>query len=328
MAEITHEISLDNFHHQVNWALTNYTPHHLDATQFQNVVIGGLGGSGIGGRIARLALINSFPVPVEVFSEYSLPAYANKKTLVILCSYSGNTEETLGMFADATKRGCKIICLASGGKIMTLAEPDDIPCYRIETGYQPRMALGYSLSTLLLILGELAGIEVKNELANTAAILTQNTGLKEEAEAIVSFFEKSISNKFVVVCDTAFEAIAVRFCQQIQENAKEEAFITVLPEANHNVIESYHHQHDTNFILLNSGTNERTNLRFQFLSTLLEEKGNKVFTMEVKPLGIQRIFEIIHVLDWVSIYASNKLGANNMRVDIIMRLKGFLDSVK
>ena len=50
--------------------------------------------------------------------------------------------------------------------------------------------------------------------------------------------------------------------------------------------------------------------------------------MEVKPLGIQRIFEIIHILDWVSIYASNKLGANNMRVDIIMRLKGFLDSVK
>ena len=328
MSEITHEISLDNFHHQINWALQNYCPHGLKSEQFNQVVIGGLGGSGIGGRIARLALIKNFPIPVEVFSAYDLPGYANPKTLVILCSYSGNTEETLAMYAEAKNKGCKMICLASGGKIMQQAQQDQVPCYIIETGYQPRMALGYSLSTLLLMLSELSGKNVADELKSTANMLLNNNNLKEEARTITNLFSQTINHKFVVVCDPEFEAVAVRFCQQIQENAKGESFVTVLPEANHNVIESYQEQHDTNFILLNSGNNARTNLRFQFLNTVLTEKNNLMFAFPESGSGIQRLFEVIHILDWVSIYASDLRKTNNMRVDIIMRLKGFLDSVQ
>ncbi|MFM7765557.1 MAG: SIS domain-containing protein [Sphingomonadales bacterium] len=328
MSEITHEISLDNFHHQINWALQNYCAHALKAEQFNQVVIGGLGGSGIGGRIARLAMIDNFPIPVEVFSAYNLPAYANNKTLVILCSYSGNTEETLAMYSEARSKGCKMICLASGGKIMQQAQQDQVPCYLIETGYQPRMALGYSLTTLLLILSELAGRPVSDELKSTADMLLDNSGLKQEAQKIIDLFSQTINHKFVVVCDPDFEAVAVRFCQQIQENAKGESFVTVLPEANHNAIESYQEHHDTNFILLNSGNNARTNLRFQFLTSVLKEKNNLLYAFSESGSGIKRLFEIIHILDWVSIYASNLRKANNMRVDIIMRLKGFLDSVQ
>jgi glucose/mannose-6-phosphate isomerase len=328
MSEITHEISLENFHHQINWAINNYCPHGLKSSNFNNVIIGGLGGSGIGGRIAKLALINQFPVPIEVFSAYNLPAYASQKTLVILCSYSGNTEETLAMYEEAKQKGCSMICIASGGKIMQQAQNDNIPCYLIETGYQPRMALGYSLTTLLLILSELAGTDSKNELSKTADSLKQNEALKLEARKISNFFSTSINEKFVVVCDPAFEAVAIRFCQQIQENAKGESFVTVLPEANHNVIESYHEPHKTNFIMINSGDNSRTNLRFQFLKTVLEEQSNHIYSFAESGAGIQRLFEIIHVLDWVSIYASNMRSANNMRVDIIMRLKGFLDTSK
>ncbi|NBP04740.1 MAG: SIS domain-containing protein [Bacteroidetes bacterium] len=328
MSEITHEISLDNFHHQINWVLKNYCPHGLKSTAFNQVVIGGLGGSGIGGRIARLAMISKFPIPVEVFSSYELPGYADSKTLVILCSYSGNTEETLAMYAEAKSKGCRMICMASSGKIMQQAQQDQIPCYLIETGYQPRMTLGYSLSTLLLMLAELSGNNVTDELKSTANMLLDNGKLKEEAHKITDLFGKTINHKFVVVCDPDFEAVAVRFCQQIQENAKGESFVTVLPEANHNVIESYQEKHDTNFILLNSGNNTRTNLRFEFLNRLLTEKHNLVYSFPESGSGIQRLFEIIHILDWVSIYASNLRRANNMRVDIIMRLKGFLDSVK
>jgi len=328
MSEITHEISLDNFHHQIKWALKNYCPHGLKSTQFNHVVIGGLGGSGIGGRIARLAMISKFPIPIEVFSAYDLPGYADNKTLIILCSYSGNTEETLAMYAEGKNKGCNMICLASGGKIMQQAQQDQIPCYLIETGYQPRMALGYSLSTLLLILSELSGTTVSETLKSTADTLTSNKNLKLEAWKITDLFSHTINNKFVVVCDPDFEAVAIRFCQQIQENAKGECFVTVLPEANHNVIESYQEKHDTNFILLNSGNNARTNLRFQFLATVLSEKNNLMYAFPESGSGVQRLFEVIHVLDWVSIYASNLLKANNMRVDIIMRLKGFLDSVQ
>ena len=328
MLEITHEISLDNFHHQINWAIQNYCPHGKKAGDFNQVVIGGLGGSGIGGRIARLAMINYFPIPVEVFSAYNLPGYANNKTLVILCSYSGNTEETLSMYAEARSKGCRIICLASGGKLMQQAQQDQIPCYKIETGYQPRMALGYSLSTLLLILSELCEKSITDALNSSASMLQNNEKLKQEARKITDFFSSTINHKFVVVCDPDYEAVAVRFCQQIQENAKGESFITVLPEANHNVIESYYEHNDTNFILLNSGNNARTNLRFQFLNTVLSEQNNRVYSFSESGSDIQRLFEVIHILDWVSIYASDLRKVNNMRVDIIMRLKGFLDSTQ
>jgi glucose/mannose-6-phosphate isomerase len=232
------------------------------------------------------------------------------------------------MYAEAKNKGCKIVCLASGGKIMQQAQEDQTPCYSIETGYQPRMALGYSLSTLLLMLSELSGKSVADELKSTATMLQSNEKLKQEARKITDFFSSTIHHKFVVVCDPDYEAVAVRFCQQIQENAKGESFVTVLPEANHNVIESYHEHHDTNFILLNSGNNARTNLRFQFLNTVLSEQNNLVHAFSESGSEIQRLFEVIHILDWVSIYASDLRKADNMRVDIIMRLKGFLDSVK
>ena len=125
----THEDVLADFHSQIEHILNGYQSPTLDASKYHNLVIGGLGGSGIGGRIARLVFLNSSPIPVEVYSEYALPAYASNKTLVILSSYSGNTEETLAMYADAKKRGCDIIVLSSGGKITDMAQADGFPVY-------------------------------------------------------------------------------------------------------------------------------------------------------------------------------------------------------
>lgn len=327
MSTITHEISLERFHEQIRYALDNYTSHGLNASQFQHVVIGGLGGSGIGGRIARLVFYTAFPIPIEVFSEYTLPAYANSNTLVILCSYSGNTEETLSMYTQAKSKGCKIVCLASGGKLQQQALADGHTFYSVPTGYQPRMALGFSLSTLLLLLGELASLDMKSRLISAEELLKANTLIKARAKEMFEFFKPTISQKFVVVCDMAFEAVAVRFCQQIQENAKGEGFISVLPEANHNMIESYYEKHDTNFIFLNSGLNARNDARFNFLKGVLEPLGNKIYSFPIAEFNLNAIFEVIHATDWLSIYASNEKGVNNMEVGIISKLKNYLDNV-
>jgi glucose/mannose-6-phosphate isomerase len=325
MTSITHEQSLDQFYKQIDWALANYKSHGLNASDFNHVVIGGLGGSGIGGRIARLVVSGSLTLPVEVYSEYTLPAYCNEKTLVILCSYSGNTEETLAMFNQAAGAGCRIVCLASGGKVAELAKQFGLPFYPVETGYQPRMALGYSLTTLLMFLGELSGYDYRAALESVSAELKNNQTMKEEAKRITEQFKGYEKDKFVVVCDSVMEAVAVRFCQQVQENAKGEAFVTVLPEANHNVIESYYGKHDTNFILLNSGQNSRINHRFEFLTGLLNSHGNRCYAFEKEPYTLGKIFRVIHILDWVSIYLSNIKGEDNMFVNNIARLKTYLD---
>ena len=131
----------------------------------------------------------------------------------------------------------------------------------------------------------------------------------------------------MVVCDLAYEAVAIRFCQQIQENAKGEGFVSILPEANHNMIESYYEKHDTNFIFLNSGNNARVSARFEFLEGVLNNLGNKVYKYPVSDASLASIFEVVHATDWLSIWASDDKGADNMQVGIITRLKAHLDSV-
>lgn len=323
----THEDVLADFHSQIEHILNGYQSPTLDASKYHNLVIGGLGGSGIGGRIARLVFLNSSPIPVEVYSEYALPAYASNKTLVILSSYSGNTEETLAMYADAKKRGCDIIVLSSGGKITDMAQADGFPVYGSPLGYQPRQALGFSLSTLLLILGDLFGSSMRSSLDAVVAMLKGHDGLKA-AQELAAYFGDTLTQKFVVVCDLPYEAAAIRFCQQVQENAKTESFVSVLPESNHNMMESYYSHHDTNFIFLNSGSNSRVNLRFAHLETVLRNLGNKMYVMNEGNgnFDLNALFASIHTMDWLSILVSNANNADNMTVPNIMELKAYLDN--
>ena len=91
---ITHQESLKTFYKQLEYVLSNYEKHNLNLTDYSNIVIAGLGGSGIGGQLTKAYFINEMPITVDTVSDYTLPAYVNNKTLLILCSYSGNTEET------------------------------------------------------------------------------------------------------------------------------------------------------------------------------------------------------------------------------------------
>src|SRR6188508_2598491 len=93
-------IALSKFSSQIEYALQHYSEHGLRVSDYHNIIISGLGGSGIGGKIVRSLFVNECPVSVECVADYHLPAYANEKSLVILGSYSGNTEETLTMYDE------------------------------------------------------------------------------------------------------------------------------------------------------------------------------------------------------------------------------------
>ena len=324
MTQINHEFALTNFYNQIQFALDNFKPHGLKASQFQNVVIGGLGGSGIGGRIAKSYFACKGSLPIEVYSDYHLPTYASSKTLVILSSYSGLTEETLAMYAEAKSKGCTIVCISSGGTLSDLVNESKIPLFPVETGYQPRMALGFSLTYNLLILSELFGLDLTNELKNIKSIYTNLQLEQARANEMIMQFEPHLENKFVIVADGSTESIGIRFCQQIQENAKVEAFINVLPEANHNVFETYYGKLPSNFIFLNSQTNSRNNGRFAYLKQLLEKQGNVIFEINMEDASLTQLFKTIYMTDWFSIYLSNKKGADNMTVPNISGLKSFL----
>ncbi|MCB9251903.1 MAG: SIS domain-containing protein [Flavobacteriales bacterium] len=326
---ITHQSSLNDFPSQIKYVLKEYKPHGYSSDMFSNIVMGGLGGSGIGSQIAKTWFFDKLNIPVETVSDYNLPHFANEKTLVILNSYSGNTEETLSLFEEAQKKACKIICLASGGKLAELAKEHTLPLYPIETGFQPRMTIGYGLSYLFMILGELAGEEVRAELEKTVEVFENNQEDQiKSAEDLFLYFKSSFKNKFVIVADKYFAPVAIRFCQQLNENSKLEGFVNVLPEANHNVIESYYGKLQTNFIFLYCDLNERVHARFDFLTSHLEMDNNKVLNMLIPEYSIPVIFDVIYRLDWLSIFLGAEHGYDPMQIKNIIELKDYLSNIE
>ena len=316
--------ALKKFSYQINYAVNNYKPHGLKATDFSNIIIAGLGGSGIGGQIVKAYFLNDMPVPVNCVADYNLPAYANEKTLVIAASYSGNTEETISIFNDAKARGCKILALTTGGKLDELASSNQVHTLKIEGGFQPRMALGFSLTYLVMLMGELIGKEYKEELNNIATTFAETEPYHEEADAMFQEIRSRIKSKFVVLADGPLEPIAIRFAQQIQENSKHECFVHTLPEMNHNVIESYYDTLDSVFFVMNSSQNERVNLRFDFLVGLLEVENHKVLTIQLEQYNLISIYELIHRLDWVSLMVADERRVDSLNVPNIMSLKEYL----
>ncbi len=323
--EITHETALNDFREQIAYSIQAYKNHHIDANEVNNIVLGGLGGSGIGAQFAKNFYFDIADKSIDVISDYHLPAYCNKNTLLILASYSGETEETLSLFDEGLALGCKIVVLTSGGALANYAKENKLSLYIIPKGYQPRMALGFSLTYNLLILAELFGIKnVKDELKLAIADFKNANDWKLEAKRIFDYFESQYKDKFVIVCDRLSVALGTRFTQQIQENAKLEGFVQILPENNHNALETYYEKLNSNIVLLNCQVNERVNLRFEFLKDLILKNDINFIEIIFDGHVLSEIFKVVHILDWLSIFLSQKNGADNMKVENISNLKNYL----
>jgi glucose/mannose-6-phosphate isomerase len=315
---------LRKFSSQIDFVLQHYTNHNYSESEFTNIILGGLGGSGIGGRIAKVLFKDKIHLPIEVISDYDLPLYVSEDTLVILSSYSGNTEETLSLFDQAMDKGSKIIVITTGGELYDKAQAAGVKVYLAEPGFQPRMALGYPLTTLLLIFGELCGQNLKPELKALSAKVSDADIYINEGKSIFEPYEGTIGKKFIIVADQYTEPIALRLCQQIQENAKGEAFYITVPESNHNVIETFYGSFNTNFIFLHTNNNERVKLRFEFLRNLFRAKRYSFTEQLVHNFSIETCVEMIYSLDWFSLWLADAKKQNSVGIANINALKKFL----
>ena len=90
----------------------------LNVKGIQNIVLTGLGGSAIGGDLLRSYLAEELKVPFMVNRNYVLPEFVGKNTLVIVSSYSGNTEETISAHKNAIKRKARVLCISTGGEMV------------------------------------------------------------------------------------------------------------------------------------------------------------------------------------------------------------------
>ncbi len=297
---------------------------------FENVVITGLGGSGIGGRIVSQWVADSCAVPVIVNSNYNLPAFVSKKSLVVACSYSGNTEETLASLEQALAAGAKVFCISSGGKVIDIAKEKGLDHVVIPGGLPPRAALGYSITQLTTLFERLgyANFITRTEFEKALDTLSQNLdAIKEEAKNIA----KAIHGKRTVIyAEALYEAVAVRLRQQLNENAKVLCWHHALPEMNHNELVGWAGG-DNNIAVINfrnADDHVRTKERFRISGEIM---GNYTETLiDIVSKGdtrVQRSLYLIHLGDWISCYLAELRGVDPVEVNVIDFLKGSLAKI-
>jgi glucose/mannose-6-phosphate isomerase len=214
----------------------------VDYPEPEAIIVAGMGGSAIGGELLKDWSRDSARTPIEVCREYHLPAYANRKTLVLVTSYSGETEETLSVFLEALKRKCMILAISSGGTLQNFAQELSVPHLLVPGGMAPRASLPYLFIPLPIILRKIGNVsnvdrdivEAVNVLKQVAAenspeILSDHNPAKILADGILGTVPAVYGFQF-------YRAVAQRFKTQINENSKNPAKWEIFPELDHNEI--------------------------------------------------------------------------------------------
>lgn len=296
-------------------------------TAIHQVLITGLGGSGIGGTIAAEVVAGQCPVPIVVNKDYFLPAFVNQHTLVIVSSYSGNTEETIEAMELAMKRNAKIVCITSGGKIADLARTNGLDLILIPGGMPPRACLGYSLTQLFVVLHALGLMDdsFRGQLQATADSLQRDQqAIRDNAMSLAEFLFRKMP---VIYVADGYNGVATRFRQQINENSKMLCWHHVLPEMNHNELVGWAEQHpECAVVFLRNKTDyTRTQARMEISKEVVAKCTPHIF--EVWSNGdsqLERALYLIHLTDWTSCYLADMKAIDAVEVNVINHLKGSL----
>ncbi len=295
--------------------------------KISNVIISGLGGSGIGGSLIAKITAQELKIPLAVNNDYSLPAYCGPETLLIVCSYSGNTEETVCVMEAGIKSGAQIVCVTSGGKILELAKAASIDFILIPGGMPPRACLGYSFTQLFFILNhfKLIGSGFKSELKASITMLDEKEEeIKEQAFKVAC----CIVDKIPVLYSSAdSEAIAIRFRQQLNENSKILCWHHVFPEMNHNELVGWTKKNDDLAVIFlrNDSDNKRIQSRMEICRDIFLKHTPTLIELHAKGNSqLEKALYLVHLCDWISCSLADLKKIDPVEVSVIDYLKSSL----
>ncbi|HBC72708.1 MAG: Bifunctional phosphomannomutase/phosphoglucomutase [Candidatus Amesbacteria bacterium GW2011_GWB1_47_19] len=232
--------SITSFPDQCSQVIRDLVQQYIPESCFlsKNIVISGMGGSALGGRIIAGLERQQLKIPIVVSTEYHLPNFVDNNSLVVISSYSGNTEETLTSLAEARSRGAQIYILTSGGKLAEVALDQNLPHYVFSTdanpSTQPRMGLGYSILALITLLSRCRLIHPIKDLNHLPDFLKKR---QELADSYFNLAKQLVGRIPVLIASEHLKGPAHGFKNQINENAKTFAVLFDVPEANHHLLE-------------------------------------------------------------------------------------------
>ena len=329
---IEHVLDLGN---QLKKELETSTDFIIDT--YSDLLIVGMGGSGVAGDVLKLVLNETTQINVEVRKAYGIPeVIAARRPKCLFISYSGNTEETVEALNDAIKYKLDWSVISSGGKLLELAIEHKRPFVKVPSGLQPRAAFGLMTKAVLhFVSSDKDGkyLEMCNQageyLNDTLANQSENNLLSQALQ-----ISKEISTKTSVIYGGTplTYLVAQRWKTQINENAKSKAFVGYMPEVHHNEILSWEaNKGDSknNYQLLflrSSNENSQISKRFELTKEII---GDNVDISEIENISskniVSNLFHLTLIGDLVSVYMATNLNIDPYDITAIEKLKKLLE---
>ncbi len=322
--QMEHSIEIVDYFKNKNSSYNNIV------SKYDKILIIGMGGSAIGADFAKNIFQDDISIPIFVVRDYAIPAWVNEKTFIIASSYSGNTEETLAAYNECLKRKCRSIVISTGGELSKIATKNNVGIIKLPTGYQPRAAIGYSLSIIILLFIEIGLID-KKYLIDLKQSISNQLGIKYLDKSKI--IAKKIFKTFPIIYSGAgcMDILSMRLRGQLAENAKVLSYQSIFPEHNHNEIEGW----SDNLENLNSDFSviwlkDRNDSfyikkRMKIVKSIIDGYSSK--QIEIKVSGetiLERVFAMIHFIDWISFYLAILYKKNPSPVNNISKLKSLM----
>jgi glucose/mannose-6-phosphate isomerase len=303
-------------------------------SEVAEVAVCGMGGSAIAADLVLGAYRDRLRVPMTVVRDYYLPGWIGERTLVILSSYSGDTEETLTAASQALERNSLCVAVTGGGKLARFYGAEGVPVIPIRPGLQPRAALLRMLVPVAVLLDRMEvapaiGAELQEARETVAASVAAYGAAIPESANPAKQLARELHGGVPIFWGAELTApVAARWRNQVQENAKLPAFGAVLPELDHNEIVGYAGmppdlQKLARLVMLRDPRNHRqVQRRFDLTRELIEAHVDRVLSIEAEGQGgLARSLDLVMLGDYVSLYLAILRGIDPGPVEVIERLK-------
>jgi glucose/mannose-6-phosphate isomerase len=295
------------------------------------LVVCGMGGSAIGGDLAKAALGDRATRPITVVRGYALESWTPPESLVLCVSYSGGTEETLACFEAAGAAGAQRVVLTTGGALAELARAEDVPVIGVPAGMQPRAAVIYMTIGVLecaALCGAAPGLHAEIDMA-TALLerLIEEWGPGAADDSLAKSAARQLDGTIPVIHGaSATTAPARRWSTQINENAKFPASWSELPEANHNQICGWERGRElaplSGVFLCDPDQHPRVQRHVELAAAELERVGAPAVTVDTQGESrLERVLSAVLLGDLVSVYLAVLAGVDPTPVPPLKRLK-------
>lgn len=300
-----------------------YNPEIINAEKlgkYERYIFVGMGGSALAPDLLR---VTNPELDILIYRDYGLPDLPDKilqNSLIILNSYSGNTEEVLDAFKLALSKNLSVAVVSMGGKLLELARQNAIPYVEMpDWGLEPRMALGLNLRALLKVLGQDETLDIISKIK----IKDSEREGRELAEKLRGFVP-------IIYSSRKNGPIAYAWKVKINETAKKPAFSNVFPELNHNEMAGFHPNEvsrllsqNFHFIFLKDELdNPRILKRMAVTAKLLKSHKLNVETIKLAEENIfTKIFSSLQLADWTSYYIAKEYGIDPTDLSIIEEFK-------